>query len=108
MTALGSPTGRSTRYDDTALPTGPGSVVSGSCTLTGTTARIDAPGRTGSPRLCSQVRSAPAMVASTTSLTLPPKADLILRWSASDVSTVVNRRCAPVRTDSGDAAAGRT
>jgi hypothetical protein len=42
-------------------------------------ARIDVEARTGSPRVNSQVRNAPATVASTTSLTVPPCAALMRR-----------------------------
>jgi hypothetical protein len=41
-------------------------------TLTGTIARTTVVGVTFSPRVSSQARSAPATVASTTSLTVPP------------------------------------
>src|SRR5205085_2468932 len=69
MTGLASPTGRSTKYDDTRLPSG---APSSSWTLTGTIARTVLPDVTDSPLVNSQMRSAPVTVASRTSLTLPP------------------------------------
>jgi hypothetical protein len=45
--------------------------------------------------------SAPATTASTTSLTVPPRAFLTALNSESSARTQVNRRCGPIRTLSG-------
>ena len=58
------------------------------------------------PRDCSQVRSAPATVARTTSLTVPPNAFLTSLKSLSSQRTVANRRCGPIGTLSGVSGAG--
>ena len=58
------------------------------------------------PRECSQWRSAPATTASTTSLTVPPKAFLTALKSASSDATPAKRRCGPISTFSGDGGAG--
>ena len=71
-TALPSPTGRSTRNGDTSLIAWPGPDWSSSAsgyTDIGAIARTVAVGVTGSPRDSSQLRRAPAITASTTSLT---------------------------------------
>ena len=70
ITALPSPTGRSTKYDDTRLPSSP--LCWSARTLTGTIARMVVVAVTASPRVSSQLRSAPDTVASTTSFTVPP------------------------------------
>ncbi len=82
MTGLGSPTGRSTSWPSTEVPYGlvrdPGRSLSSrpsssppvGTTLTGTRARTRVVGPTPTPRACSQVRSAPARTARTTSLTV--------------------------------------
>ena len=72
-TALPSPTGRSTRNGATSLIGWPGPVVrsrpGSRYTDIGAMARTVSVGFTGSPRDSSQLRSAPAITHSTTSLT---------------------------------------
>ena len=71
-TGLPSPTGRSTRNGATSLMAWPGPVASRSAsgyTEVGAIARTVEVVVTGSPRESSQLRSAPAITASTTSLT---------------------------------------
>ena len=63
-----TPTPREVPEDDWSPQREPGSAR----TLTGTMARTTVVGLTFSPRVSSQVRSAPLTVASTTSLTVPP------------------------------------
>src|ERR1700755_53990 len=71
-TALPSPTGRSPINGDTSLSAWPGPEAASwpsEYTAIAATARTVAVGATGSPRDSSQLRSAPAITASTTSLT---------------------------------------
>ena len=71
-TALPSPTGRSTRNGETSLIAWPGpttSISPSGYTDIGAIARTVDVDVTGSPRDSSQLRSAPATTASTTSLT---------------------------------------
>ena len=72
MTGLASPTGSVNKCGVTWLPSDVGSANSSSTTLIGTIALIRVEDVTASARVRSQPRSAPAMVASTTSLTEPP------------------------------------
>ena len=72
MTGLASPTGSVSRCGVTWLPSDVGSANSSSTTLIGTIALIRVDAVTDSARVSSQPRSAPAMVARMTSLTLPP------------------------------------
>ncbi len=67
---------------------------------TGTHAFISRPS-VRMPRLCSQSRSAPATTASTTSLTVPPKAFLTSLKSSSCAGAIAMRRWGEISTFSG-------
>ena len=74
-------------------------------TETGTSARISMPS-VRTPREIRNERSAPATTASTTSLTVPPKAFLTSLKSSSWLPTPTKRRCGPMSTFSGVSGAG--
>ena len=74
-------------------------------TETGTSARISTPS-VRIPREIRNERSAPATTASTTSLTVPPKAFLTSLKSWSELATPTKRLCGPMSTFSGVSGAG--